>query len=147
MSFLIKNRSITESASDKRYFCWKTRPNCYRQKQDCFAAARELLELFNEQCLTCLRACDYLCIDETLYPRWNQVPFKQFNSSNQAIYRLIFKSILKKELDKDESCLKKLRAKHPKNILLGHLKINSLRNKFEYLEEVIKNMFDVFLVS
>ena len=44
------------------------------------------------------------------------------------------------------SCLKKLRAKHPKNILFGHLNVDSLQNEFEYLEEV-KNMFDIFLVS
>ena len=55
-------------------------------------------------------------------------------------------SDLTKELNKEESYLKKLRAKHAKNILFGHLNINSLRNKFEYLEEIIKNMFDVFLV-
>ena len=56
-------------------------------------------------------------------------------------------SDLTKGLDKAKSCLIKLRAKHPKNILFGHLNINSLRNKFEYLEEIIKNMFDAFLVS
>ena len=42
--------------------------------------------------------------------------------------------------------MKKLRAKHPKSILFGHRNMDSLRNKFEYLEEIIKNMFDVFLV-
>ena len=47
----------------------------------------------------------------------------------------------------DEWCLKKLREKHPNNILLGHLNINSLRDEFEYLEEIIKNMFDIFLLS
>ena len=56
-------------------------------------------------------------------------------------------SDLTKELDKDESCLKKLRAKHPKNIPFGHLNINSLRNKFDYFEEIIENKFDVFRVS
>ena len=54
---------------------------------------------------------------------------------------------LTKDLDKDECCLKKLGAKHPKNILFEHLNINSLRNKFKYLADIIKNMFDVFLVS
>ena len=54
---------------------------------------------------------------------------------------------LTKELDKSESCLKKLRAKHPKNILFGHLNMNLPRNKFEYLGEIIKNKLDVFLVS
>ena len=66
-------------------------------------------------------------------------------------FELIFKrnnnnSDLTKELDKGESCLKKLRAKHSKNILFGHLKkLNTF--KFEYLEDIIKVMFDVFLVS
>ena len=54
---------------------------------------------------------------------------------------------LTKELDKDESCLTKLRVKHPKNIIFGYLDINSLQNKFEYLKEIIKNTFYVFLVS
>ena len=74
------------------------------------------------------------------------------NSEKSAQFELISRqnnnnSDLTKELDKDESCLKKLRAKHPKNILFGHLNINSLRNKFAYLEEIIKNMFYVSLVS
>ena len=42
-----------------------------RWKQGRFAAAKELLELFNEQCLECLRACG--CIDETLYPTRNKI--------------------------------------------------------------------------
>ena len=56
-------------------------------------------------------------------------------------------SDLTREFYEDESYLKKLRTKHPKNILFGYVNINSLGNKFEYLEEIIKNMFDVFLVS
>ena len=63
--------------------------------------------------------------------------FMQNNSNND----------LTKELNKTEFCLKKLRTKYPKNILFRHLNINSLRNKFEYLEETFKNMFDVFLIS
>ena len=55
-------------------------------------------------------------------------------------------SDLTKKLNKDESCLKKFRGKHPKNISFRHLNINLLRNKFEYLEEIIKKMFDVFLI-
>ena len=40
-----------------------------------------------------------------------------------------------------------LRSKHPKNAFLGHLNVNSLRNKFESLNELIKDTFDIFLVS
>ena len=68
-----------------------TRAN--RWKQDRFTAVRELLELFNEQRMTCIRACDYLYLDETLYPMRMQVAFKQFNPSKPAKYGLLFKSI------------------------------------------------------
>ena len=52
-------------------------------KQNRFAASRKLLELFNKQCLKCSRACNYLCIDETLYPTRNQISFKQFKAIQQ----------------------------------------------------------------
>ena len=38
--------------------------------------------------------------------------------------------------------LTKLRDEHPKNVLLGHLNINSVRNKFESANELIRNNFD-----
>ena len=40
-----------------------------------------------------------------------------------------------------------MRKKHVKNIFIGHLNINSLRNKFESIEFVIKDNFDIFLIS
>ena len=40
-----------------------------------------------------------------------------------------------------------LRIKHPKNVFLGHLNINSLRNKFESVNELIKDTFDIFMLS
>ena len=40
-----------------------------------------------------------------------------------------------------------LRRKFTKNLLFGHLYVNSLRNKFEALEFLIKDKFDVSLVS
>ena len=43
--------------------------------------------------------------------------------------------------------LRGLRSKHPKNVLLGHLNVNTLKNKFEPLDELTKDTFDVFLVS
>ena len=42
---------------------------------------------------------------------------------------------------------KKKKKKHLKNLFYGHLNINSLRNKREFLEPLIRNHFDVFLVS
>lgn len=65
-----------------------------RWKQDRFAAARELLELFNEQRFKYLMAYDYLRIDETIlfYSNHHSL-FKQFNLSKPAKYALLFKSI------------------------------------------------------
>ena len=37
--------------------------------------------------------------------------------------------------------LRGLRSKHPKNVFLGHVNVNSLRNKFESLNELIKDIF------
>ena len=72
---------------------------------------------------------------ENIFIFLKQVSFKvSENSIKSAQFELISRrnnsnSDLTEELDKGESCLKKLRAKHPKNILFGHLNINSLPNK------------------
>ena len=43
--------------------------------------------------------------------------------------------------------LRGLKSKHPKNVFLGHFNVNSLRTKFESLNELIKDTFDIFLVN
>ena len=40
-----------------------------------------------------------------------------------------------------------MRKKHLKNLFFGHLNINSLRNKRQFLEPLIRNHFDKFLVN
>ena len=42
--------------------------------------------------------------------------------------------------------MKKQRLNNANNTIIGHLNINSLRNKFVFVEDIIK-LFDVFLVS
>ena len=42
--------------------------------------------------------------------------------------------------------LKKIRSKHPKNLFFGQLNVNSIRNKFESVQEIVQNTFDIFLV-
>ena len=42
--------------------------------------------------------------------------------------------------------LKKQRVKNANNTIIGHLNINSFRNKFAFAEDIIK-LFDIFLVS
>ena len=40
-----------------------------------------------------------------------------------------------------------MRKKDTKNLFLGHLNVNSLRNKFESIELIIKDIFDIFLIN
>ena len=42
---------------------------------------------------------------------------------------------------------KSIKAKHPKNLFFGHLNVNSIRNKFVSIQELIKRTFDIFLIS
>ena len=42
--------------------------------------------------------------------------------------------------------MKKQRLDNANNTIIGHLNINLFRNKFVFIEDIIK-MFDVFLVS
>ena len=39
------------------------------------------------------------------------------------------------------------RLKNPKNVIMGHLNVNSLRNKFTAVEELIKGKTDIDLIS
>ena len=43
--------------------------------------------------------------------------------------------------------LTKLRSEHPKNVLLGHFNTNSVRNKFELTNKLIRNDFDIFITT
>ena len=64
-------------------------------------------------------------------------------------------SICNKPIIDDESesdyniydLLKKQRSKNPRNIIIAHLNINSIRNKFVYLEEMVNGLIDIFLIS
>ena len=43
--------------------------------------------------------------------------------------------------------IRQLKLSNPHKIILGHLNINSLRNKFELIADVIQGTFDIFLLS
>ena len=50
--------------------------------------------------------------------------------------------------NKETDCfteLKTFRFKNPKKLIMGHLNINSLRNKFESINSIISPNFDIFL--
>ena len=42
---------------------------------------------------------------------------------------------------------KSIKAKQPKNLFFGHLNVNSIRNKFVSIQELIKITVDIFLIS
>ncbi len=43
--------------------------------------------------------------------------------------------------------LKSLRLKYPKNIIIGYININSIRNKFESFSTMVKDDLDVLIIS
>ena len=45
------------------------------------------------------------------------------------------------------SLVRKQRLEYPKNVILGHLNMNSLRNKFVSISELIKGKVDIFLIN
>ena len=47
----------------------------------------------------------------------------------------------------EERALRKIRINNIKNVIIGHLNINSIRNKFEALKLLIQDNVDIFLVS
>ena len=51
----------------------------------------------------------------------------------------------------NESCayeeLKRLRLRNPKKVILVHLNINSLPNKFDGLMDLVKEKIDIFMIS
>ena len=46
-----------------------------------------------------------------------------------------------------KDCIKKIKYNHPNNIVLGHLNINSIRNKFSCLKHIIEKNVDILLIS
>ena len=57
------------------------------------------------------------------------------------------KKLCSARAEKPFKTIRSLRSKHPKNVFLGNLNISSLRNKFESVNEVIKDTFDIFWLS
>ena len=51
------------------------------------------------------------------------------------------------EVDDPHIILNKIRAKNNERIIIGHININSLENKFESLESLIKDKVDIIMVS
>ena len=46
-----------------------------------------------------------------------------------------------------ESALKFYRSKFPKKLVIGHININSIRNKFEILKSMLSEVSDVLIIT
>ena len=46
-----------------------------------------------------------------------------------------------------ESVLKFFRSKFPKKLIIGHININSIRNKFEILKSMLSEVLDVLMIT
>ena len=46
-----------------------------------------------------------------------------------------------------KSVLKRLRSNHPQQIIIGHLNINSIRNKFDIMKPMLMHDLDIFMVT
>ena len=66
-------------------------------------------------------------------------------------FELCLKTTCDKPLHTNERCaldkLKKLRVSNPKRVILGHLNINSIPNKFDGIMSIVRTHLDVFLIS
>ena len=49
--------------------------------------------------------------------------------------------------DSPDEILRHLKFKNVNRLVIGHLNINSLRNKFDSLKLLVKNSLDVFMIS
>ena len=51
------------------------------------------------------------------------------------------------QLGSVKSVLKRLRSCHPQQIILGHLNINSIRNKSDIMKPMLLDNIDIFMVT
>ena len=47
----------------------------------------------------------------------------------------------------ENKVLKNLRSKTSNKVIIGHININSLRNKFELLTEMVRDKVDLLMIS
>ena len=69
------------------------------------------------------------------------------NNTPNEIVSQVHNNLNENTADSLFSEVKNYKLENPKNITISHLNVNSLRNKFISIEELIKSKLDIFLVS
>ena len=64
-----------------------------RWRSDRFAAFREFLKCFNENCAQLRTPSEYLTIHESLYPHQGKIVIRQYNPNKPARYGILYRSI------------------------------------------------------
>ena len=81
----------------------------------------------------------------------NEGSYKEFKFFNSAptLETLNSVSFDNFGIDKNspEFLLKQLRLNHPKNIIIGHLNINSIRKKFDLLKKMVAEEIDILMIT
>ena len=69
------------------------------------------------------------------------------NIFNSSIYDSLINDNLAIQPGCVKSVLKRLRSNHPQLIIIGHLNINSIRNKFDIMKPMLMHDLDIFMVT
>ena len=67
------------------------------------------------------------------------------NINNSSNYKSLINDNSAIQLDSVKSVLKRLRSNHPQQIIIGHLNINSVRNKFDIMKPTLLDYIDIFI--
>ena len=90
----------------------------------------------------CARSLLQNASDITKYVRYYKV-WQLLQSETQQSYK---QQISLHEIDVANIGLKEMKRKSSYKLIVGHLNINSIRNKFEFLEDVINRNLDIILL-
>ena len=71
------------------------------------------------------------------------IPYDSLGDVNDNMIRMVCTQNLEEPL----SIFKELRLKNPNRIIIGHLNINSIRNKFEELKLLVKDSLDLIIIT
>ena len=69
------------------------------------------------------------------------------NIINSSNYKSLINDNSAIQLGSVKSVLKRLCSNHPQQIIIGHLNINSIRNKFDIMKQMQLDDIDIFMVT
>ena len=74
-------------------------------------------------------------------------PCYNFQNYESISNKSILNTNTSNEANNEDNVLKNLRLKNSNKVIIGHININSLRNKFELLTEMVQDKVDLLMIS